>query len=97
MSKQTDYTRIDKAPGLAGDYYRAWHRGTLIGIFNTWQEAFDALWQGPILDDLLHYQNELYIKRIVQRNAEQLRKALEQQDATAKETRQGDQLCISDL
>ena len=78
-TRQQDYTRIDKS--MFGDYH-AWYRGVLVGTFPTWQDAFDALWQGPITDDLIHYQNELYIKRIVQRNAEQLRKALEleQQD-----------------
>jgi hypothetical protein len=76
-NRQPDYTRIDKS--MFGGYH-AWYRGVLVGIFPFWKDAFDALWQGPIAEDLNHSQNELYIKRIVQRNAEQLRKALEQQD-----------------
>ena len=77
MKKKPDLIRIEQR----GNLWVGFFQGKQHGWYKSYEEAHAALWNGPIGDALIHYQQQLYLKRIIQRNAEQLRKAMEEEDA----------------
>jgi len=79
MKKQPDYADVKHA----GAKYLAYFKGRYHGSFRSSDEAWESLWNGPIGNDLLAFQNEMAIKRAAHIAAEKRRKELESHETTA--------------